>query len=501
MGAESFSERLRRLRREQAKGSPALPYEVPELSGLTPENRNECEAHNREAKPPPSGMPVWLRHKLKGIGEVGTSERARQVSDGVNGLPPARPDLPLCTGIPAGIEEFTGDRGVFAARIVRRPKSDLHGDWSLEWAEDIRGESIAPLVRDADLGDFDGARAVYLDIETTGLGGGVGTWPFMVALGRFDGDDFELWQGFLRDPGEEAALLAEVSRRIGNAAALVSFFGKSFDRHRLEDKMRLHRIEPPFDGLPHLDLYHPLNRLYCRRGGWDQFSPGRGPGEAVPLNGQGYANGKLSTMERELCGLKRADDLSGAFAPEAWFDYLGSRPHLLEHVFRHNADDVWSLATLTAHLGRAALGTRPDGAALEGPLLAKLIGLAKLARDRSDRNEEARLLVEVERQLGGASLPRKLALWFADAHRLAGSDSFELYEQLVSSDEDFLTARIEVELAKLLEHKRHDLNAALEACERARAVAVRHGPRAGTRFSKELDARAARLSRKLRSVP
>jgi uncharacterized protein YprB with RNaseH-like and TPR domain len=121
-----------------------------------------------------------------------------------------------------------------------------------------------------------------------------------------------------------------VGLRIASASVLVSFFGKSFDRHRLEDKMRLHGVTPPFDGTVHLDLYHPLRRAHRGR----------------------YENCRLKTLEKELVGFVRPDDLPGSFAPAAWFDFLGGRPHRLEGVFRHNADDVLSLAALMSHLAR-----------------------------------------------------------------------------------------------------------------------------------------------------
>jgi hypothetical protein len=124
---------------------------------------------------------------------------------------------------------------------------------------------------------------------------------------------------------------------------VVSFFGKSFDRHRLEDKMRMHGVAAPFDDVPHLDLYHPCRRLYRA---------------ALP-------DARLQTMERELCGVVRSDDLPGAYAPAAWYDYLAERAHLLEHVFTHNLIDVLSLVTLHAHLGRALDEQRATGEPLD----------------------------------------------------------------------------------------------------------------------------------------
>ena len=526
---ESFRDKLRRLRREDGAGDGGSAAQS------TP---SKPEPSPRDPKrPKQGGMPIWLRHKLQARdGTAGQGHPDPSRLDPGKAAPPSKPDLPKSKGMPRDLDTFENAKGTYAARIIRRSATDLHGTWQLQWASAATGERIAPLVQDTDLAGFQGSDAVYLDIETTGLGGGVGTWPFMVALGHFDGEVFELWQGFLRTPGEEPALLHEVAERIAKSGALVSFFGKSFDRHRLEDKMRMHHIEPPFEGMPHLDLYHPLNRLYNRRALWDKLVPG-GADSGRELRQQqpgdephrfGFENGKLSTMERELCGLQRTGDLSGAFAPEAWFDFLADREHLLEHVFRHNADDVWSLATLTAHLAQTTERIRPDSAPLEGPELTRLLGLASLAKTRCQRTEEASLLAAVQallapRQTGTSQaasaqeptpsrareaaatkdgptatcLPRRLALWQADARRLAGEPTLYEYQALAAATQDHLTPRIEVEIAKLLEHGPKDYPAALAACERARKALITHAPSSRSSFRKDLDSRAQRLKRKV----
>ena len=394
--------------------------------------------------------------------------------------------------MPEALVERENARGCFAERVITRAALERHGN--LHFADVDSAKHLALLTRDPALAQLEPRACVYLDIETTGLSGGAGTWPFMVALGRFVGTDFELWQGFLRDPSEEAALLEETANRIADAAGVVSFFGKSFDRHRLEDKMRMHRIEAPFEGRPHLDLYHPLQRLYTRRAGWERLAAGSpAPPDA------GLSDGRLGTMERGLLGLERESDLSGAHAPAAWFDFLAGRPHLLEEVFRHNAIDVWSLATLTAHLGCARNEQRPDGAALEGPALARALGLAGLFRDASDREAERHWLEVATERVGTLDTPRALLRWRADNLRLSGQReaALRLYDQVVEVD-DHLTPDVQVERAKLLEHALGDLAGALGACEAARAATVRHlGPRAAERFLGDLDHRAARLARKL----
>jgi len=214
--------------------------------------------------------------------------------------------------------------------LARRTSSERHGGQLLADALAADRLVLAREARDERLAALDPADALYLDTETTGLSGGSGTYVWMVGLGSFAAGQFEVWQGFLSEPAEERPLLELVARRIAAAAYVVSFFGKSFDRHRLEDKMRLHGIAPPFNEKPHLDLYWPLRRRY------------RGH----------FADCRLRTLERELCQVERENDLPGSFAPAAWFDYLHGRPHRLEGVFQHNLDDVKSLATLLAHLGR-----------------------------------------------------------------------------------------------------------------------------------------------------
>lgn len=469
MAEESFAERIRRLRRDAPAVAPAKPAAAAEAA--------ETSARD----------PSWLRERLARHRDRGGSRRF---------APAASPAGPVghtrTSGPPRDLVERRCARGAFGARVILRPATECHG--SLAFADVAGAQDLGFLARDPALEVLDPRACIYLDIETTGLSGGAGTWPFLIALGRFVGSDFELWQGFLRDPSEEAALLEETARRIAESAGVISFFGKSFDRHRLEDKMRLHRIEAPFDSRPHLDLYHPLNRLYTRRAGWERLAPGR----AAPPDA-GFPDGRLGTMERGLLGLVRELDLSGAHAPAAWFDFLAGRPHLLEEVFRHNAIDVWSLATLTAHLGRTLVERGPQGEPLAGPALARALGLAAIHRDRADRADESYWLARVVERLGDAPEPRALVRWRADNLRLAGDGAaaLALFEELAGVLDEH-TPAVEVARAKLLEHHAHDLPAALAACAAARAAAeLVLAPKAGARFLVELEVRVARLEGKL----
>jgi uncharacterized protein YprB with RNaseH-like and TPR domain len=250
---------------------------------------------------------------------------------------------------PAGLVEFGNEHGAYLARTTRFDAAHRHGELALAAIDHARAADLALVARDPALAALDPRSGLFLDIETNGLQGGAGGIAFLVALGEFrplegGGRSFELWQGFLRSPADERALLADVERRIREAPLVVTFFGKSFDRHRLEDKLRYHALPTPFADKPHLDLYWPCRRLY----------------------GAGLPNGRLATMERELLGVERTDDLPGSLAPAAWLDFLAGRAHRLEQVFAHNRDDLLSLVGLVAHVGRASDGTHADGTPLRG---------------------------------------------------------------------------------------------------------------------------------------
>jgi uncharacterized protein YprB with RNaseH-like and TPR domain len=388
-------------------------------------------------------------------------------------------EVPTTTGSPAGLVPATGPDGEYLARSTWYERDARHGRFALSEIDHADSGDYELLTGDLALAELDLSRAVYLDTETTGLSGGAGTYVFMVGLGRFEeragGTGFCCWQGFLDGPEDEAALLAECAERIRASSGVVSFFGKSFDRHRLEDKMRLVGVEPPFEAVPHLDLYHPCRRLYRTA----------------------YADGRLKTMECELCGVEREDDLPGAFAPAAWFDYLGKRPHRLEGVFRHNRDDVLSLVTLAAHLGAVRRERRADGTPLGGDGTTRALGLA---RSNGAVGAREAALQWFERALERDARPRRsVLLERAELLRLMGrhSAAIHAYRELVSGDEDHCSAPALLELAKLLEHRTKDFAGALECCRAARTLLDRNhtGAEYG-RLLRDLEHRAGRLAQK-----
>ncbi len=309
MNGDSIRERLQRqlARREGVRAREALPAPDPQV-------------HRRV-------FDTLARRTRLGAGGAGAPPARDPAGDGTTQVPAAAGARELSRDPPRDL--VRSERGTLA-RTERFEPGHRHGHENLENVLEVPLEVLAERARDERLLQVDLSRAVFFDTETTGLAGGAGTYVYLVGLMRMGAEGFELWQGFLPHPAEERRLLEDVAERIASASVLVSFFGKSFDRHRLEDKMRLHGVTPPFDEVVHLDLYHPLRRLHRGR----------------------FEDCRLKTLEREVAGFARVDDLPGSFAPAAWFDFLAGRPHLLEGVFRHNREDVLSLLGLMCGLGR-----------------------------------------------------------------------------------------------------------------------------------------------------
>ncbi len=422
---ESFAQRLARLRREVPR---SVASSEPEASIEAPgESIPEAESL---AKPP----------ARLGLGELDRELLGRR-------LEPVATGHERTLGAPERLVPFATDVSI---RTDRRDIRETHGAGRFEQALGVDSASLARLGLDPALEHLDLARAVYLDIETTGLSGGAGSYPFLVALGGFEGDSFCVSQLFLESPAGEPEMLREVARRIAASSGLVSFFGKSFDRHRLEDKMRQHGVAPPFAQLPHLDLYHPCRRLY----------------------GRSFGNGRLQTLERHLLGFERENDLSGAFAPAAWFDLLAGRAHLLEAVFHHNLLDVYSLALLAAHVGDAEREQDQDGQPLPGPPLRRAMGLATIAARRRDRATQAVWLERaVSRCEGDADEPthRMLALELAGVRRQLGEVevALETWRKLARGH-DRIAALARLEEGKLLTRRAATRPNGLDALREAR---------------------------------
>lgn len=181
---------------------------------------------------------------------------------------------------------------------------------------------------------------IYLDIEATGLGGGVGVVAFLVGLGFWEDGLLRVRQYFLRDLDEEPAMLWAVEQDLREAPGIVTYNGRAYDRHVLWNRLRLHRMELDLRAWPHIDLYPWVRSLWS--GLWPDV--------------------RLQTAEAQLWNIERTMDLRGSEIPSAYRLYLTQGWHgALYQVLEHNLQDVRSLAGLALYLARWLNDPRSDG--------------------------------------------------------------------------------------------------------------------------------------------
>ncbi len=310
---------------------------------------------------------------------------------------------------------------------------------------------------------FDPHAAVYLDTETTGLSGGVGTLAFLVGMGYLEGEEFVVEQLLLRDYCDEGAVLAAVAERI-SGRALVTYNGASFDLPLLRARMIMNRLQEPL-GNPHTDLLTAARRVYKLR----------------------LRKCALTDIESGALGFVREDDLPGREAPERFFRFLRTREEeLLLEVARHNAQDIVSLAALHGQLAR--LASQPE----EGHR-ADAVGIGRL-HERAGQLEWAERCYRIAAAGRPGSAEGMAARWAL--HRLYRRTKrpqeerdalLSLVDARVGGQEALLA------LAKVCEHRLKDYPTALYAVDEASQRARESGDAA---LLEELSKRRARIVRR-----
>ena len=321
-----------------------------------------------------------LRHGARKAAELGAaSERAKEREAVTEGLRrrvrPSDPSRPVTRAPEIERTVVRNGEGACLLGELRLPPDHRHGGVALSDALGVDGAAAMLLSGDAQLADFDPTRALFFDLETTGLMGGSGNLAFVIGGARVLADgSTRLFQLMLRAPGDEAAALVELNRELESVDCLVSFNGKSFDRNVLADRFTMNRMDPdPVLEMPHLDLLHPARRLF--RGTLPRCN--------------------LASLEESRLGVYRdeLEEISGADVPERWFRYLREgRDELLQPVLDHNALDVMTLATLSADLQRCVVA---PGAALPEP--RALVAAARLLLDRGAPERALEVLQMVAR--------------------------------------------------------------------------------------------------------
>ena len=345
---------------------------------------------------------------------------------------------------------------------VYRPLEEFPG------ALQVRRETVARMSAAALPEAFDPRRILYLDTETTGLGGS-GTVAFLVGLGYLTDRGFEVHQFLMRDYDEEPDLLRHVEAGLNRFDMICTFNGLTFDIPLLESRLLMNRMRRDCLDKPHLDLLQTARRLWKKR--------------------LGRCN--LGRLEALILGKPRQDDLPGSEVPQRYFAYLKTRrEELLEDILDHNAQDIASLCVLLTHI--AGMYEHPERIRYSEDVYSMGRALERLKRP-----EEARTCYRLASR-GRVGAEASAAL--AHSYRRAGErgQAASVWREMIASRRG--GAQPYIELAKYEEHVRKNLPAALEWTERAIAVvseaSLRENP-AVQETRNELQYRRQRLKRKL----
>lgn len=408
-----------------------------------------------------------LRRRLR---ELGVVRGARELAS----LPPRRR---------VAIEDLIPGRLYTAACgqcfIVEQtyPLDHRHGRLPLAAFLNLSPQLITRLTQNHALANVNLSKSAFLDTETTGLSGGAGVMAFVVGVGFFTAEGFIVRQHFLRDPGDEPAMIEALAEALPQFEALVSFNGYAFDVPLIESRFLLARRTPPTVGMPHLDLLILARRL------WQYGLPSRA----------------LSALERDVLGVQREqEDVPSSLIPALYRDYLSTGDaREMRRVLYHNAMDILSLVTLAARMGQSFdIESQAERNCLRGAELYSL-GRWHASEGRPGETERA-----YRAALSATLTPflRKKALREL-AHLLKRSgrpdEAFAFWQQLALEDTDDILAH--VELAKYFEWRSRNLplaagwtRAALSCVERWPESARRSAALASLRH------RLERLERKNR---
>lgn len=340
--------------------------------------------------------------------------RARMAD--ILGRPPPEPVLPDPETTLLPFVRRDTEHGPLYQRQERLGRSYHVGRMCVDQAARADTRILALLALDPSLAEVDPVRALYVDTETTGLGGGAGVLAFLVGMAWFDDDGaLVMEQLLLRQPGEEHALLELLRERIERASVLVSYNGKAFDLPLLRGRFVMNR-RPPLPERPHLDLLHVGRRLHKKRLG------------ACRLIG----------LEADVLGYVRVGDIEGGDVAARYAHYLRTGDEgALGAVVEHNALDVVSMAALVGLYGEPFDALHDED----------LIGLARVLRrakalDHAQRAADA----AVARALDPEALRVRGEIAKARGDRARALLDFEAF----AADVDDPGVRLE--LAKLYEH-------------------------------------------------
>lgn len=310
----------------------------------------------------------------------------------------------------------------------------------------IEAKILALLSRDENFKSLDLSSALFLDLETTGLSGGVGVIPFLIGFGYFGQESFEIRQFFLGEPAEEEAMIEEVNRFLESAAfnSIVSFNGKGFDLPILETRFTLYQLPFPLADLPHLDFIFAARQLWKHK----------------------HESCRLSHLAEQILNAPRWEDIPSSEVPIRYFSYLRSGHFsFIEPVLEHNQQDILSLLGIII-AAAALIESCSCGEIIDS---ADLIGLARILEAAGEAERSFKLLEKALRQgvpeTVAFNLKKKLA-WYWKKNR-QWARAVALWEEMAPAGKLFCFR----ELAMYYEHCCHNYERARDLAEEGLSLA------------------------------
>ncbi|MGI6563104.1 MAG: ribonuclease H-like domain-containing protein [Clostridia bacterium] len=361
------------------------------------------------------------------------------------------------------------EHGSYFMTENRYPLTYLYGGVPLGDLLDIDDVSFECLAGNPYL---DPRRMLFLDTETTGLSSGTGTVAFLVGVGFLEEDCFVLRQYFMRDYHEEASLLYDLGAILKNAQSVVTYNGKSFDLPLLNARFIANRFRPGFGNPEHLDLLH-ISRLF-----WKGV----------------YENCRLCTIEREVLGEIRIEDIPGEQIPLEYFRYLDTKDAtVMKKVLSHNESDILTLAALLVRFSRMVKNRFFSEEVVE------LTGLSKLYEKRENYDSMTECLERRFNLVPDAwdfdSLRRISVIYKRTGRYDKALSLWRYYFEKEDLDTAIgLKVYAGTEIAKYLEHKERDYLSALKTVNEL-IVFLKSKRIFGQKYLPELDKRKSRLEK------
>jgi hypothetical protein len=360
--------------------------------------------------------------------------------------------------------------GVCSYMERRIPLSDHYGAQPLDELRHLDGAALAllePALEETTASPRRAERPLFLDIETTGLGG-AGAIAFLVCTGRIEGwptgqgapseepgaaPTLVLRQYLALSPAEEGAMLdallddaglTSAGSRGGEQPLLVTYNGRGFDAPFLDGRATMHRRRAGFESLPHLDLLAPARLLF------------RGL----------LSSCRLSTLEVELLDAPRPpDEVPGAEVAGWYFHFLrGGDARALAPLVRHNEQDVIALVALAGRFAALATGARE-------PSARESLSLGRLFARRGAAPRATSALERAAAALPPSPARDEALTRLAQLHKRAGryAHAEPLWQELAAR-RGTGALRSLVELAMYYEHRVRDLGRAAATVQSALAL-------------------------------